>query len=314
MKRSNTRIVLTGVAGLVVGALTVPAVVGANARRGTGGSQQDQAMAEQTFTAVLSGANEVSGGSTVGTGAATITVDRVAGTVCVDSVTVDVDEIHNANGVLVDPVILTHIHKGAVGANGPVVIDFDPQSKSALSKCVTPASPATIGELLADPAGFYFNVHTTGFPSGAVRGNFVAHAPGAGALHMLAEPLRAYDSRVEGPRLPGFDSPRINAGETRKVNLWFGKNGAGASKVAVPPGATGALVTLTITDTVGAGFLKLYSAGLAAAPPTSAINWSATGQIVATTTSVAVSATNDVSITAGPQATHVIVDVLGYYF
>ena len=152
------------------------------------------------------------------------------------------------------------------------------------------------------------NVHTTAFGAGAVRGNLAVHAPGAGSLHMLPTPLRAYDSRV------ATTPAKLAAGETRTVNLWFGKDGTGATLLAVPPGATGALVTLTVTETVDAGFLKMYSADLTTAPATSVINWQAAGQNIAISTSVAVNKTADVKITAGPQATHVVVDVIGYYF
>ena len=297
MNRTTMRVAAVGLAGVAAGALLVPGIVSANARRGAGGSQENTAIAERTLTTVLSGANEVGGGDTDGAGAATITVDRVAGTVCIDSATLNLDTV-----------TLTHIHKGAAGTNGPVVVDFDPQGLGALSKCVTPIAPATIDELIADPTGFYVNVHTTAFPSGAVRGNLAVHAPGAGSLHLLATPLRAYDSRSTAT------PTKLAVGETRTVNLWFGKDGTGATLLAVPPGATGALVTLTVTDTVDAGFLKMYSADLTTAPATSVINWQTAGQNVAISTSVAVSKTADVKITAGPQATHVVVDVVGYYF
>ena len=303
MRRTNARLLTVGAAGLLAGALLVPGIVGANARRNTGGSDQDQAASERTLTAVLSGANEVSAttgalgaGDTDGVGAATITLDRVSETICVDSVTANIDTV-----------TLTHIHQAAAGANGPVVVDFVPGGLGALSKCV--ASPAAlIDQIAANPAGFYFNVHTTAFGAGAVRGNFAVHANGAGAVHMLPEPLRAYDSRALTTPAP------MAPGETRTVNLWFGKDGAGVTKLAVPPGATGAIVTLTVTDTVGGGFLKLYSATLTTAPATSVINWQAAGQNIATTTSVAVSATSDVKLTAGPQSTNVVIDVIAYYF
>ncbi len=39
-----------------------------------------------------------------------------------------------------------------------------------LSGCVSGVDPALIGEIIANPAGYYVNVHTTPFPGGAVRG------------------------------------------------------------------------------------------------------------------------------------------------
>ena len=105
--------------------------------------------------------------------------------------------------------------------------------------------------------------------------------------------------------------------ETRTVDLMFGTDGAGVAKLAVPAGATGALVTVTATRTAAAGFLTLYSATLTTTPATSTINWVAAGQDVATTTTVAVDATSKVKITAGPTAangTDVIVEIIGYNF
>ena len=303
MKRTNARVLTIGIVGLLAGALIVPGIVNANARRSTGGSDQDRAASERTLTAVLSGAEEVSAatgalgvGDTDGTGVATITLDRVGETICVDSVTAGIDAV-----------TMTHIHQGAAGVSGPVVLDFAPGGLGALSKCVL-SSAALIDQIAANPAGFYFNVHTTAYKAGAIRGNFVAHAAGAGAAHLLAEPLRAYDSRTLATPSP------FGPAETRTVSLLFGQDGTGVTKVAVPPGATGAIVTLTVTETVGGGYLKMYSALLSTAPATSVINWKADGQDIATTTTVAVDATSSVKITSGPQSTHVVVDVVGYYF
>ena len=297
MKRSSSTLLKIGAVSLVLGAFLVPGIVDANARRNAGGSDQNQAASERTLTAVLSGAAEVAtAGDPDGRGAATITLDSIGQTVCVDSTT---------SGI--DTVTLTHIHRGAAGANGPVVLDFAPGGLGSLSKCVV-STTALIDEIAANPAGFYFNVHTTAFGAGAVRGNFAVHAPGAGAAHLLPDALRAYDSR----NLTSF-APA----ETRTIDLMFGTDGAGATKLAVPPGATGAIVTVTVTRTAAAGFLTMYSASLTTVPTTSVINWVAAGQDVATTTTVAVDATSKVKITAGPTSangTDVIVDVIGYYF
>lgn len=300
MKRPHFTLLGIGAVGLVAGALLVPGIVDANARRNAGGSNQDQAASERTLTAVLSGAAEVSGtgqlgaGDPDGAGVATITLDRVSQTICVDSTTAGIDTV-----------TLTHIHQGVAGANGPVVVDFVPGGLGALSKCVA-STDVLIDQIAANPAGFYFNVHTTAFGGGALRGNLAVHAAGAGVVHLLPEPLRAYDSRSLSPFGPA---------ETRTVDLMFGKDGTGAMKLAVPPGATGAMVTLTVTLTAGGGYLTMYSAVLTAAPATSSINWVTAGQDIATTTTVVVDAASKIKITSGPSSTtHVIVDVVGYYF
>jgi hypothetical protein len=135
----------------------------------------------------------------------------------------------------------------------------------------------------------------------------VASAASAGQLHLLATPVRVYDSRNGDGRLS------LN---TRTVSL---ANGIGATPAppAVPAGSTGALVSVTLDQTTGTGgFLSVYSNALAAAPGTSNLNWFGPAQTLAVTTVTAVDATARVKVTAGGAAgsgAHVIIDVLGYY-
>jgi CHRD domain len=75
-----------------------------------------------------------------------------------------------------DTPILAHIHRGAAGVNGPVVIPLTPPSAGPFgfsSDCV-PVDPMLAGELRAHPRGFYWNIHTTAFQAGAVRGQVFA--------------------------------------------------------------------------------------------------------------------------------------------
>lgn len=62
-----------------------------------------------------------------------------------------------------------HIHRGATGVNGPVVVPFDETKVDAGNQCVT-ATPALVQELVSSTSGFYFNVHTAAVPGGAIRG------------------------------------------------------------------------------------------------------------------------------------------------
>lgn len=77
-----------------------------------------------------------------------------------------------------------HIHRGASGVAGNIVIDtqLSPTNAVALtngsasnqqftSPVVTDA--ALINEIISNPAGFYFNAHTVLNPTGAVRGQLV---------------------------------------------------------------------------------------------------------------------------------------------
>lgn len=69
-----------------------------------------------------------------------------------------------------------HIHKGARGTNGPVVVNLAPPRDGNAADCLTEGEPGTfigaqtVAEILADPRSFYVNVHNAGFPGGAVRG------------------------------------------------------------------------------------------------------------------------------------------------
>jgi CHRD domain len=71
-----------------------------------------------------------------------------------------------------------HIHRGGRNVAGPVAqpLEFpdsgDPGSSSA---CVR-LSRSLAGQLASNPGGFYVNVHTQGFPDGAVRGQLFARS------------------------------------------------------------------------------------------------------------------------------------------
>jgi hypothetical protein len=93
-----------------------------------------------------------------GAGSALVTLNRGQREVCWDI------EVHD----LTSPVILAHIHHGAAGSNGPVVVDFM-EPVNGLSGCVS-ADAALITAIREDPADYYVNVHTTTFPGGEVRG------------------------------------------------------------------------------------------------------------------------------------------------
>ncbi len=67
------------------------------------------------------------------------------------------------------PTVAAHIHRGAAGVNGPVVVPFTaPGANGNSSGCAT-AAATLIDEILGNPAGFYVNVHTKEHPAGAIR-------------------------------------------------------------------------------------------------------------------------------------------------
>lgn len=75
-----------------------------------------------------------------------------------------------------------HIHPGAAGANGPVLVDtgLTPATAIALNDgtgSVTLTQPSLLQadatNITANPGGYYFNVHTALNGGGAVRGQLV---------------------------------------------------------------------------------------------------------------------------------------------
>jgi hypothetical protein len=67
-------------------------------------------------------------------------------------------------------VTAAHIHKGAAGANGPPVVPFSGVDASGASKGCATASADVAKDLVANPGGYYVNVHTKAAPGGAIRG------------------------------------------------------------------------------------------------------------------------------------------------
>lgn len=73
-----------------------------------------------------------------------------------------------------------HIHRGVAGQNGPVVANLAFPTDGQAGDCLTEGedgkglSPGIVAEILANPEGFYVNVHNSEFPNGAVRAQLAA--------------------------------------------------------------------------------------------------------------------------------------------
>lgn len=81
----------------------------------------------------------------------------------------------------------------------------------------------------------------------------------------------------------------------------------------VPDKATGIAYNLTITDTVGSGFLAVAPGSAAAAPEVSTINWFAPGTTIANATQTGI-ANGQVKVFAGGGgSTQFLLDVVGYF-
>jgi len=76
----------------------------------------------------------------------------------------------------IDTAVAAHIHEGADGTNGPVVVNLAAPGDGNAADCLTEGEEGkfvggqTVGEILANPGDFYVNVHNAQYPGGAVRG------------------------------------------------------------------------------------------------------------------------------------------------
>jgi CHRD domain len=113
----------------------------------------------ESFTTALVGGQEVPGpGDPQATGTAKVTADSATDTVCADVRT-----------QRLAPATMAHIHKGARGVAGPPVLTIDTPTNGRSNKCYS-VDKALAAAILADPAGYYVNVHTAAYPKGAIRG------------------------------------------------------------------------------------------------------------------------------------------------
>ena len=69
----------------------------------------------------------------------------------------------------------SHIHTGAAGATGAVLVPFGATSFER-SGCTT-TTKAIIDGILANPSGYYVNVHNASYPGGAIRGQLKHGTP-----------------------------------------------------------------------------------------------------------------------------------------
>jgi hypothetical protein len=111
-----------------------------------------------SMTTTLSGPVEVPPAPAAGHGTAKISIDATKGQLCY--------ELTAAGS---DTPTMAHVHKGAVGVAGPVVVPLDPPSNGSSKGCAT-ASADALAAILATPSDYYVNVHTAKYPKGAMRG------------------------------------------------------------------------------------------------------------------------------------------------
>lgn len=148
------------------------------------GSSASPSNAPIVFTAQLLPSNETSaiqGGETTGSGNVTIsfTTTRDSGgniTAATASFNVNLTGFPTSTQI-----ILAHIHQGASGVAGPIVVDTRTANgdvtltngAGTFQKLSIDVDGALATQIVNNPAGFYFNVHSNANKSGVARGQLV---------------------------------------------------------------------------------------------------------------------------------------------
>lgn len=107
----------------------------------------------------LTGAAEVPGpGDPDGAGSASLRLNPGQGRICYEL---------GVTGI--EPATAAHIHVGAPGEAGPVVVPLAAPTSGESSGCAAVVR-AVVLAIIHDPANYYVNVHNAVYPAGAVRG------------------------------------------------------------------------------------------------------------------------------------------------
>jgi hypothetical protein len=116
----------------------------------------------RAFSVALTGDVESPAGDPVATGTATFRLRAGQGQVCYQIAARDLPASVGA-----------HIHRGAAGVAGPVVVPLTTPNAAGSSSGCAPVARTLVAAILAQPASYYLNVHTGEFPGGAIRGQLV---------------------------------------------------------------------------------------------------------------------------------------------
>ena len=275
------------IAGIGAAFITSAVAQSGGTRSPQSGPPFSQTGAVVALGATLSGPDENTGAGNFdpdGTGSLLVTINTTTNEVCGNVTTANLTAFTNF-----------HLHIGPPAPaprTGSPVIDFAPPAGTtgSFSKCVIDTDAAAIA---ANPTAYYANVHTTEFTGGAISGQLAFRTS---EMQLLGAPIRVYDTCFGG-------LTKFAPNTTRTIDL---------SAAGIPVGATGALVTVTVTQAEGAGFLTVYSNALGTMPNTSNVNFT-NGEDIANNIIVATDGNNKIKISSGATGTEdVIVDVVGY--
>ncbi len=145
-----------------------------------------------SFTSILTGVQENPDVDTpaIGTATGTLSSNDAGG----NSVFTYQIDYSGLTGAIARP--FAHIHIGAIGVNGPIIHDLDNASSFAgttsgtitgdwrFDDATKPLTDAFAQELAN--GNLYFNIHTTAFPTGEIRGQIQAVPEPSSTLGVLA--------------------------------------------------------------------------------------------------------------------------------
>jgi hypothetical protein len=165
----------------------------------------------------------------------------------------------------IDPPGASHIHRGAPGVPGPVVITLASAYPDNMATGSVAVADALIQEIVENPTNFYFNVHNAAFPDGAVRGALsvapysqvhyfpvVGRVDGLNNTHFVAD-VRVVNRSTEAENITLEYFPSSTAGLSAA---------SVARGVVVAPGAELVIndVVSSRFSTTGSGALKIGTA------------------------------------------------------
>jgi hypothetical protein len=149
---------------------------------GCGSSTSPSTPANPTFTAQLLPANEtppITNAESVASGNVTITFVTTKDASGNVSSAVGTAVVNMTGFPAGSQITLAHIHTGAAGVKGGVLINFIPSGTVTLTNGAgsftqtTDISGTDATNILNNPSGFYFNVHTALNGGGVMRGQLV---------------------------------------------------------------------------------------------------------------------------------------------
>ena len=158
--------------------------LGAAACSSSSSTSPTQTPTNPTFTADLRPANEVpSITNTESTGSGTMTITFVVTRDSSNNITAATANFNGTFSGFPAGTTLTaaHIHPGATGVNGSPLVNLAltqgqitfGNGTGSLSVNSVSMTPEVAQQILANPAGFYFNIHTALNPGGVARGQLV---------------------------------------------------------------------------------------------------------------------------------------------